>query len=530
MASPITIAITECTKIASHDPTVNYGTNATLTIGDGSSTASIAMRTLLRPSLAGIPAGATITRVIVQLQENFAANAAPGPSSWAVNFHRCLKAWTEALATYNTIDGSTAWNTAGGADNLDRAEAASATLTLDATEDTVNYSSWDSNTAGNEGLITDVQGWLDSTFTNNGWWIQAPTAEFQGTTGYSFSEFESENSTDANKPQVIVYYTEGTSATVTVSAGSMVMTGAAATLLASGGTEVVTVTAGTMVLSGATATLTGGTPVPALGYAAINYDGTRNASITGVTCIVRYCLDGPVWVTHATVALAERGTTGQWEGTCDVLPYDIIEYIEEYVATDGVTDYVWQRKSLQADAATAADITAAQTAILDDASGNRADIIAAIGDSSGNAATAADVIAAQTAILDDASGNRQDIIDAIPDSSGNAAATDAVLSAAHGSGSWGAATPESWVSITEATLDSSGNALGALTISGVATGGIALTAYLASDATRSTAIARTYSEGDGGYVLQVPPSATYVLRPSYAGDEWITEEKEVVVP
>ena len=89
---------------------------------------------------------------------------------------------------------------------------------------------------------------------------------------------------------------------------------------------------------------------------------------------------------------------------------------------------------------------------------------------------------------------------------------------------------ESWVSITEATLDSSGNALGALTISGVATGGIALTAYLSSDATRSTKIARTYSEGDGGYVLQVPPSATYVLRPSYAGDEWITEEKEVVVP
>jgi hypothetical protein len=75
----------------------------------------------------------------------------------------------------------------------------------------------------------------------------------------------------------------------------------------------------------------------------------------------------------------------------------------------------------------------------------------------------------------------------------------------------------SWVTLTEASLDDEGVALGPVTIGGQATAGVILTAYRSTDTTYSDPVSRTTTQGDGGFSMKVPPSASYVLLASYDG-------------
>ena len=68
-------------------------------------------------------------------------------------------------------------------------------------------------------------------------------------------------------------------------------------------------------------------------------------------------------------------------------------------------------------------------------------------------------------------------------------------------------TPAGWSTITEATLDTDGVALGPVDAADV----------LVSAYSGATLVSTARSEGDGGFRLPVPPSATYTLRASRVG-------------
>lgn len=70
-----------------------------------------------------------------------------------------------------------------------------------------------------------------------------------------------------------------------------------------------------------------------------------------------------------------------------------------------------------------------------------------------------------------------------------------------------AATPESWVVLDETTLDDNDVALGPLDGSDI----------LITASVGWVVVSSTRSEGDGGFRLPVPPSATYTLRASRVG-------------
>lgn len=82
-------------------------------------------------------------------------------------------------------------------------------------------------------------------------------------------------------------------------------------------------------------------------------------------------------------------------------------------------------------------------------------------------------------------------------------AVDVELTASHGSGTWGAAVPSEWVAINETTLDNEGAAIGPMDAADVLL-------YAISSLGVTVDIGR--SEGDGGFVLNVPPSDTYTIR------------------
>lgn len=107
---------------------------------------------------------------------------------------------------------------------------------------------------------------------------------------------------------------------------------------------------------------------------------------------------------------------------------------------------------------------------------------------------------------------------ATPGAISDQVATD--LAAAHGAGAWGASMDD-WATITDATLDYQNAALGALTIGGVATAGIRITAYLEADTAYATPKGQGTTDGNGTYIFKVPRGATYVLLPTYDSPEGI---------
>lgn len=98
------------TVIQGDNPTTNYGTAATVAVGERNDASGATRRTLIKPDgLTNIPSGATITKAALML------TVAGDYASNANTYYMCqlLRNWTEAGATWNTYDGTTPWTTAG---------------------------------------------------------------------------------------------------------------------------------------------------------------------------------------------------------------------------------------------------------------------------------------------------------------------------------------------------------------------------------------------------------------------------------
>lgn len=189
------------TFILSATPTTNYGTNALITIGDSSGSASAAYRTLLKFDLSSIPTNAKILSAVLELYE-YAAYDTAGTGSWSATLYSVLKNWVEAEATWNNYSAGNAWSVAGcGAGDI---SSAIDSLTMDGTA-AAGFVSWSGS-----GLVAAVQQWVDGTSSNYGLLLAAPTAEFKGAAPLSSNLFRSSNyGTAGERPRLTVTYSMG---------------------------------------------------------------------------------------------------------------------------------------------------------------------------------------------------------------------------------------------------------------------------------------------------------------------------------
>ena len=189
------------TMIINVTPTVNYGTDVLLAIGDSSGAASAAYRILVKFDLSGIPANAKIVSAALALNEHTAYDTA-GVGSWAANVHGVLKNWVEAQATWNNYSTGNAWAVAGlGAGDV---TVALDSITLDGTA-AAGFVTWSGS-----GLVTLVQAWVNGSVSNYGVAIAAPTAENKGVAPLSSNLFRSTDyGTAGDRPKLTVTYSMG---------------------------------------------------------------------------------------------------------------------------------------------------------------------------------------------------------------------------------------------------------------------------------------------------------------------------------
>ena len=182
-------------------PTTNVGTSQSLQVGDGDAAVSAQNRPLVKFDTSGIPSGDTVSSATLSLFESSASDTA-GLGSWDGNLHRSLRVWVESEVTWNIWKTANNWTTAGaGSDGNDRVAAISAVLSLDGTSANA-FVDWTGAT-----LDDDVQKWVDGTYaTNDGWLLEAPTAENQGT-NKAINVFKSSDHADtADRPKLVVVH------------------------------------------------------------------------------------------------------------------------------------------------------------------------------------------------------------------------------------------------------------------------------------------------------------------------------------
>jgi hypothetical protein len=174
--------------IASNTATTNYGTNATLYIGESNSAASVA-RALIKFDLSSIPDHAHILSATLSLW-NYADAA---NNARTLRAFRQLRAWTEAGVTWNRYDGSNDWQTAGGFGASDCEQTDCGSLALSATE------------AAGEKIITldtaKIQEMVAGAFVNNGFLLKVDT---EGDDQYAYRS--SDYATAADRPKLTVVY------------------------------------------------------------------------------------------------------------------------------------------------------------------------------------------------------------------------------------------------------------------------------------------------------------------------------------
>lgn len=173
--------------ISESTPTANKDTDNTEVHAYTSGSRS---NTLLRFTLPAVLTGATINSATLSLY------VADKTLSYQVDVHRCLRAWVEGSATWNTYDGTNNWATGGATGSGDMNASATAGVTVSAS---VNfYQDFD-------GLAADVQAWADGT-PNNGWLLKR-----NNYTAYDFHYvvFRRSEGTDGGRPILTVDYTPG---------------------------------------------------------------------------------------------------------------------------------------------------------------------------------------------------------------------------------------------------------------------------------------------------------------------------------
>lgn len=171
-------------------PTVNSGGDAVWGVGNIPAT----YRTLIKFSLANIPAGSTINSATFSFFEELNTYAI---NTRTLSCYRVLRAWTEGGATWNKFDGSTDWGTAGCANTTtDREAAAIGSVSIPS-----------GSAVGTEFQVSltasAVEEWLDGVLANNGLLLQVAT-ESQDFNRFYSSE---ESGQPTRVPKLVVDYT-----------------------------------------------------------------------------------------------------------------------------------------------------------------------------------------------------------------------------------------------------------------------------------------------------------------------------------
>ena len=190
------------TYIRSTDPTGNVGTSTFLQLGDNSGNPD-KNRPLIKFDVSSIDSGDTVSSATLSLFEFGANNENGGPASWDAEMRRLLENWVEGEATWNIYSTGNNWTTAGAdSDANDRVAGTSATLGLDPTAASA-FVDWTGAT-----LDDDVQKFVDGTYSNFGWVIEAPTAEGAGSAPRAWNQFRSSDYTTAlDRPKLVVVHT-----------------------------------------------------------------------------------------------------------------------------------------------------------------------------------------------------------------------------------------------------------------------------------------------------------------------------------
>jgi len=195
-----------------HDNTLCQFGDSSNALGDifvgrtGQADADSRRRGVFHFDVAGsVPAGATITSVKLRLYMNTAADATshtlslfPASASWGegtslFNGGRCAaKTTNDASWTYRFYN-ATSWTSAGG----DHGATASQTCSVGTT---LQYYEWTSNSA----MIGDVQGWLNSPSSNNGWELIGDES-----TSATARRFTSREGASTELPELVITYTAG---------------------------------------------------------------------------------------------------------------------------------------------------------------------------------------------------------------------------------------------------------------------------------------------------------------------------------
>ncbi len=167
-------------------------------------------RGLIAFNFGSIPAGATINSVSLKLN----MSKTPGGST-TVALHRLTADWGEGTSNANANEGGGASSTTNDATWIHRFFSSSNwaraggdfAATASATQSVGGFGSYTWNSTAQ--LVADVQGWVNTSSTNFGWVILGDES-----TGQTAKRFDSkENGTAANRPELTVDYTEGSSFT-----------------------------------------------------------------------------------------------------------------------------------------------------------------------------------------------------------------------------------------------------------------------------------------------------------------------------
>lgn len=163
------VAVADNTVLYDVDNELSNGADAGIFVGK--TALERERRGVLRFDLSSIPAGSVINSVSLTLRVT-RTSAGPEP----VNVHRALSQWGEGTSNAGGQGGqgapptpgdctwsyamwpSTLWNTPGG----------DFSATVSATQQVVGLASYTWNASG---LKSDVQGWVDGTFANHGWFL-----------------------------------------------------------------------------------------------------------------------------------------------------------------------------------------------------------------------------------------------------------------------------------------------------------------------------------------------------------------------
>ncbi len=185
------------TRLLQGAPTTNYGTDGDLyasKYGGGNH-----QNTLIKfEGLSNIPSNAVVSSAILYLR---CIETAGAPHN--ISVYRLLQAWTPSGATWNTKDGSAAWG-ASGATSSGVDISAAPVVTVDSTAAQYAYQAFEITA-----LVQDI---VDGTIaTDHGFLL-----ERDGTgNDFRYRRFQSSDSTNSERPELVVEYTAATGPTIT---------------------------------------------------------------------------------------------------------------------------------------------------------------------------------------------------------------------------------------------------------------------------------------------------------------------------